>query len=187
MKLLLIFLLNLSLIASIHANDPETVIKDIFSRAQKGNALKNKADKEFIDAQFNFQRMSHDILGQLKKDRSQEDLLWFEKTIKDIITMTVYPKAPDFLKDVKITYKRTLVDQDKATVFSSVFKKGEVTSVDYQLLKQGNDWKVIDVALDEDSWVKTINEKMMKSFKEKGWNGVKSMLNKKLTELKKKK
>ncbi len=137
MKILFI-LLTLFSFLNIYSAEPEVVIKEIFTRAQKGNALKNPSDKEFLDSQFNFQKMSSNILGQLKKDRSSQDITWFEKTIKDIITMTVYPKAPDFLKDVKISYKRTLVDQDKATVFSQVQKKGEITSVDYQLLKDGS-------------------------------------------------
>jgi hypothetical protein len=43
---------------------------------------------------------------------------------------------------------------------------------------------VVDVAIDEESWVKTINEKVQKTLKEKGWPGLKDLLNKRLNELK---
>jgi hypothetical protein len=46
------------------------------------------------------------------------------------------------------------------------------------------EWRVVDVAIDDESWVSTINEKVSKTLKEKGWNGLKDLLNKRLKELK---
>jgi ABC-type transporter MlaC component len=50
--------------------------------------------------------------------------------------------------------------------------------------KINGDWRVVDVAIDDESWVSTINEKVAKTLKEKGWNGLKDLLNKRLKELK---
>ena len=128
--------------------------------------------------------MTKVILGQEGPKRSASELKWFENTIKEIITRSVYPSAPKFLENVKITYKKTKLNSDDAKVFSSVSKKGESTDVDYLLKKTGAEWKVIDVSIDEESWVKTINEKVQKTIKEKGWTGLKDLLTKRLNELK---
>lgn len=191
MKFILTFVLLLNLSVKVDAQEnaevPQNLIKNIFTLAQKENALKNLKNKSEIDAQFDWRQMSLNILGNESKKRSAAELKWFEESIKEIITKTVYPKAPEFLQDVKITYKKTLIDENKATVSSTVSKKGETTDVAYTLLKSGNSWKVIDVSLDEDSWVKTINEKITQSIKEKGWAGVKDLFNKRIKALNEKK
>ncbi|MBC7713675.1 MAG: ABC transporter substrate-binding protein [Rhizobacter sp.] len=184
--ILLAFLLLLPVFvkAQTTSNDaPETLIQNIFTLAQKENPLHNPKTKAELDSHFDFHQMSLNILGSEAKKRSAADLKWFEDSIKEIITKTVYPKAPEFLKGVKITYKSTLLDDNKATVPSVVAKKGEKTDVKYKLVKSGSEWKVIDISIDDESWVNTINDKMTKTLKEKGWSGVKDMINKRVVAL----
>lgn len=191
MKIVFTFLLLLPLFVKAQTTGaeagPEVLIQNIFSLAQKENPLNNSKTKAQLDSHFDFRQMSLNILGDEAKKRSAADLKWFEDSIKEIITKTVYPKAPEFLQGVKITYRSTLVDGNKATVPSTVAKKGEKTDVSYSLVKAGSEWKVIDVSIDDESWVKTINDKMSKTLKEKGWGGVKDMINKRVKALNEKK
>ena len=188
MKIIFTFLLLVPLFVKAQTDaTPEVLIQNIFSMAQKENPLNNPKIKSELDSHFDFKQMSMNILGEEAKKRSTSDLEWFEKSIKEIITKTVYPKAPEFLQGVKITYKSTLVDGTKATVPSTVSKKGEKTDVSYTLVKSGSEWKVIDVSIDDESWVKTINDKMKKTLKEKGWTGVKDMINNRVKALNEKK
>ncbi len=187
MKFILTFLLLLPVFVKAETEAPEALIQKIFILAQKENVMNNLEVKRELDSHFDFQKMSLKILGDEAQKRSAADLKWFEESIKEIITKTVYPKAPEFLKGVKITYKNTLIDEGKATVPSVVAKKGEKTDVNYSLIKSGQSWKVIDIAIDDESWVKTINEKMTKTLKEKGWVGVKDMINKRVKALNTKK
>lgn len=191
MKIVFTFLLLLPLFVKAQTTGPEAgpeiLIQNIFSLAQKENPLNNSKTKAQLDSHFDFRQMSLNILGDEAKKRSAADLKWFEDSIKEIITKTVYPKAPEFLQGVKITYRSTLIDGSKATVPSTVAKKGEKTDVNYSLVKAGSEWKVIDVSIDDESWVKTINDKMSKTLKEKGWVGVKDMINKRVKALNEKK
>lgn len=188
MKLFFTLLLLLPVFVKAQTTElaPEALIQNIFNLAQKENPLDNPKSKLELDSHFDYAQMSLNILGAEAKKRSPLDLQWFEKSIKEIITKTVYPKAPEFLRGVKITYGATLIDGLKATVPSTVAKKGEKTDVSYLLIKSTAGWKVIDVSIDEESWVKTINDKMSKALKEKGWNGVKDLLNKRIKTLNKK-
>lgn len=175
-----LFILN----AAQAAITPEDLIKDIFVKVGSENLLLNNKTKEEVELHVDFSEMTKVILGQEVSKRSPVELKWFETTIKEIITRSVYPSAPKFLENVKITYKKTKQNADDAKVFSVVNKKGESTDVDYLLKKIGTDWKVVDVSIDDESWVKTINEKVQKTLKDKGWNGLKDLLNKRLNELK---
>ncbi len=176
-----LFLLSFNTFAS---TSPEDLIKDIFQKTGKENLLLNAKLKSEVEAHIDFQEMSKSILAEEYSKHSASDLKWFEQTLKEIITRSVYPSAPKFLENVKITYKKTKENEADAKVSSSVNKKGESTDVDYLLKKINNEWKVVDVAIDEESWVKTINEKVQKTIKDKGWAGLKELLNKRLTELK---
>ncbi len=188
MKLYLTLLLLLPVFVKAQAADvaPEVLIQNIFTLAQKENPLNNPKLKTELDSYFDYKQMSLNILGVEAKQRSAADLQWFEKSIKEIITKTVYPKAPEFLRGVKITYGSTIVDGNKANVPSVVAKKGEKTDVSYLLSKNTSGWKVIDVSIDEESWVKTINVRMNKTLKEKGWKGVKELLDNRIKVLNKK-
>jgi ABC-type transporter MlaC component len=186
-KVLLLLALVLNLVNhSLRAETlgPEDLIKDIFQKTGKENLLLNSKLKSEVESHIDFSEMSKAILAEEYAKQTSGDLKWFETTLKEIITRSVYPSAPKFLENVKITYKKTKSTESDARVSSSVSKKGESTDVDYVLKKINNEWKVVDVAIDEESWVKTINEKVQKTLKEKGWKGLKDLLTKRLNELK---
>ena len=186
-KVLLLLALVLNLVNhSLRAEtlSPEELIKDIFQKTGKENLLQNSKLKSEVESHIDFAEMSKAILAEEYAKQSTGDIKWFETTLKEIITRSVYPSAPKFLENVKITYKKTKSTESDARVSSSVSKKGESTDVDYVLKKINNEWKVVDVAIDEESWVKTINEKVQKTLKEKGWKGLKDLLTKRLNELK---
>ncbi len=164
--------------------DPQKVIETIFATAQKGNPLQSIDSVKLLDNLFNYNQLALNILGATAKQIKVDDVEWFKKTIREILIKTIYPKANDFLKNVKITYRKSFVDGAKAKVSSQIQSKGETTDVVYLLEKDSENWRVVDVSIDDESWVKTINEKMLKSYKEKGWIGVKDLLNKRLKELK---
>jgi ABC-type transporter MlaC component len=164
---------------------PEDLIKDILTRASKENLLLNQNSKDVVDSYVDFSEMSKKILAGDVKKRSIEDLKWFESTIKEIITRTVYPEAPNFLKDVDFSFNKTEINDQNARITSTVKKKGDSVQIDYEFKKIRNEWKIVDVSIDDESWVKTINEKIKKTITEKGWKTLTEKLNKRLNELKK--
>jgi ABC-type transporter MlaC component len=180
-----VLVLNLFITSAFAATaTPEEIIKDIFAKTGKENLLQNSKLKDEVESHIDFGEMAKTVLAAEYTKHSSADQKWFETTLKEIITRSVYPSAPKFLENVKITYKKSKVGEADAKVSSSVSKKGESTDVDYLLKKANGEWKVVDVAIDEESWVKTINEKVQKTIKEKGWSGLKDLLNKRLNELK---
>jgi ABC-type transporter MlaC component len=167
------------------ADLPEDLIKDIITRAGKENLLINQNSKAVVDSYVDFSEMSKKILASEVKKRSKEELMWFESTIKEIITRTVYPEAPKFLENVEFSFNKTEINNQNAKITSIVKKKGDSVQIDYEFKKIRNEWKIVDVSIDDESWVKTINEKIKKTITEKGWKTLTEKLNKRLNELKK--
>lgn len=183
-KLLSFALASILAISFANAREPEEIIKDIFAKAGKENLLNSAKAKEEVESYIDFAEMTKTILKDEISKHPASDVKWFENTIKEIITRSVYPSAPKFLDGVKISFKKNQNLGENVKVQSSINKKGEVTSVDYVMKKINGDWRVVDVSIDDESWVATINEKVQKTLKDKGWNGLKDLLTKRLNELK---
>ena len=164
--------------------EPVDIVKEIFHLAQDGQIKENKDYQLKIEKMFNFEAMSQDILGKDYLKYGKKEFNWFHTTIKGIITKTVYPKAPIFLKQVTVEYENIEKVGKSAIVFSIVKSKGEETEVNYNLKFIDNDWKVINITIDDESWVENISEKVQNVIKKKKWKGLKSLLTKKLNELK---
>ena len=183
-KILIAFLLVSKGQASLSV-EPEEIVKKIFQLAKDKELKSSKKQQLKIEEMFNFKVMSNDILGKNSLKQSPKEVDWFHQTIKGIITKTIYPKAPNFLNEVKIEYKNIEKNNYRATVYSIVKSKGEETEVNYNLKLINNNWKVVNVIIDDESWVENISEKVETVIKKKKWKGLKKLLTKKLKELKK--
>lgn len=183
-KILITFLLVSKGQASLSV-EPEEIVKKIFQLAKDKELKDSKKHQLQIEQMFNFKVMSKDILGENSRKQSPKEVDWFHRTIKGIITKTIYPKAPSFLNEVKIEYRNIEKSDSRATVYSIVKSKGEETEVNYNLKLINNNWKVVNVVIDDESWVENISEKVEIVLKKKKWQGLKKLLTKKLKELKK--
>lgn len=181
-KIFFILLIFSPLEASL--NEPITIVKSIFNLAKNKNIKENKIHQSKIEEMFNFKIMGQEILGKDFLKYGKKEFTWFHQTIKKIITKTIYPKAPNFFNEVKIEFTNIEKTDTTATVFSIVKSKGEETEVNYGLVLIDNSWKVINITIDDESWVENISEKVKRTIKKKKWAGLKDLLTKRLNELK---
>ncbi|HLE10361.1 MAG: hypothetical protein A2504_04310 [Bdellovibrionales bacterium RIFOXYD12_FULL_39_22] len=172
---------------SIQANSagPKSIVEAIFDKSKNTTITSDTNAQAEVNKLVNFNVMAHNALGNKLSTLSKEQVDWFSKTLKEIITKTVYPEAPAFLREVKITYEGIKEKGDKATVNSIVRKRGEETEVSYHLMKFSNTWQVIDISLDGDSWTDSIKDQVINSLNKNGWTGLKDKLSKRLDELNK--
>jgi ABC-type transporter MlaC component len=162
---------------------PKEVVQDIFTRAGVAEVATDAKKQAEVNELVDFDALARAALGKQKV--AEADFAWFRDTLKEIIARTVYPKAPDFLKDVKITYSADEVKDGKAKVKSTVQNKADLTDVDYQLANEGGKgWKVTDVSISGQSWVESIREEVGKVIKKSKWAGLKTKMQKRLNDLK---
>jgi ABC-type transporter MlaC component len=165
--------------------DPKAVVQDIFTRASIPEIAKDAGQQKAVNELVDFEALANSALGKQAKAVPAKEREWFRDTLKEIITRTVYPKAPDFLKDVKITYDAVQEKGAKATVISQVQNKADLTDVQYRMEKtKDGAWRVVDISISGLSWVESIQDQVRDVLKKKQWKGLKEAMNKKLGELK---
>ncbi len=165
--------------------EPKTVVQDIFARAAEPEAATSAAKQSEINSHVDFDALAKAALGKEFKKAATADYQWFRDTLREIITRTVYPKAPEFLQGVKIVYNSVDTKADKSKVKSTVQNKADLTDVDYDLAKgKDGSWKVVDVAIAGQSWVESIREQVSDVIRKKKWKGLRDAMNKRLNEIK---
>jgi len=183
MSILLALVVSVSSFAAL--TNPKEVVQDIFTRASTPEIAKDAAQQTAVNDLVDFDALASSALGKQGKAVPAKERQWFRDTLKEIITRTVYPKAPDFLKDVKITYDAVQEKGAKATVNSQVQNKADLTDVQYQMEKaKDGSWRVVDISISGLSWVESIQDQVRDVLKKKQWKGLKEAMNKKLNELK---
>jgi ABC-type transporter MlaC component len=165
---------------------PVDVVKKIFDLAGRPEVATDAAKQAEVNALVDYDALARAALGAQFKVQPAAEFAWFRDTLKDIIGRTVYPKAPDFLSGVKISYKTSQSPSGKsAQVQSNVQNKADLTDVDYKLTAEKDaSWKVSDVAISGQSWVDSIREQVASVIKKKKWKGLKENMNRRLNELK---
>ncbi len=159
----------------------------IFKVLSENSFPSNLKGQRMVTRSFDFNSMSQKILGSEAKKHVASEINWFSKTIQNIVTKTVYPEAPGFFQGVKITYEDLEKIGKLYTLLCVVSKRGEETEVLLTFKKSGKMWKILDVALDDESWVENIREQVLKTIKKDKWQGLKKSLNKRLRDLSKNK
>jgi ABC-type transporter MlaC component len=186
MKILgVLFLLSISfeILGATEKIKPLPIIEDIFSTAKSKEFKKNKKLQNKVSFYFDYDKMATDILAQFATKSNQTDVAWFKKTIKGIITRTVYPEAREFLEKVKITHEIAEQAKDSMKVLTIIKKRGEETELMSYFAKRQGKWRIINISIDDESWVGNIQEQVHKTIKEKGWTELKKSLSKRLNEL----
>lgn len=167
------------------STSPKEVVQDIFARASASEISSDASKQSEVNNLVDFDALAKAALGKNSKAVPKAEQQWFRDTLREIITRTVYPKAPEFLQGVKITYDAVQEKGTKATVSSTVQNKADLTDVQYRMEKAADgSWKVVDVAISGLSWVDSIQDQVRDVLKKKQWKGLKEAMNKKLAELK---
>lgn len=166
------------------AGEPKEVVQEIFLKAASPEVASDAGKQGEVNAFVDYDALAKAALGKNGAKISAQEFAWFRDTLKEIIGRTVFPKAPDFLKDVKINYDAVEMKGAKATVKSTVQNKADLTDVSYALEQsKEKGWKVVDVAISGQSWVESIRDQVTEVIKKHKWSGLKTKMNKRLTDL----
>lgn len=172
------------MLPSLAFANPQKVVEDIFSKAGQSEISSSQEKQKEVSAMVDFSALAKSALGKDAKGVAPKELEWFQQTLQEIITRTVYPKAPDFLKGVQIAYDKVEEKKNFAFVKSTVQNKADLTEVEYKLAKTKDNWRVVDVSISGLSWVESIHDQVKDVLKKKKWKGLKEAMNKRLNELK---
>ena len=162
---------------------PQEIIQKIFETAKQPGIATSVPLQNSLNSLIDFEQMAQSVLDAKTVGITAADQKWFADTLKAIITKTVYPKASGFFSGVKVSYQKVNEAAGKASLSSTLQKKGEDTAVLYRFRKIGEDWRVVDIAIDDESWVDSIRGEVQDVLKKSQWPGLKKKLQEKLAKL----
>ena len=184
-KMFLVFGLLLPLSVLADTSGPQNVVEDIFSKSAKTEIAADAGKQNEVKVLVDFNSLAKSSLGKEFAKTAKKDFEWFRDTLQEIISRTVFPKAPEFLQGVRITYQSVEEKNGKALVKSTVQNKADFTEVNYKLEKTKEGlWKVVDVSISGVSWVESIREQVNTVLKKKKWAGLREALDKRLSDIK---
>ena len=124
---------------------------------------------------FNFIRMTRLAMGRSWRDASPEQQKQLAAEFKTLLVRT-YSTALSNYRDQQIDYKplRAKPDDTEVTVRSDVKPSGssQPVSIDYEMEKTPNGWKVYDVKVGGVSLVTTYRDTFTSEVKERGVDGL---------------
>lgn len=183
---LFFFVLSMFANANTNTSSPLDLAKSIVANASSDDIGKNKSKQREIEQNFDFEFMAKQVLLNRYSNIPHKDISWFEKSLKEILALNVYPKSADFFKNVSVEFLDNVTMTEGPIILKSkVVAKGELIEVDYQFEKIKGQWKVVDVIIDEESWVTNIKTQVQNALKRETWSDVKKKLDGRIQQLRK--
>jgi phospholipid transport system substrate-binding protein len=187
MKIPFCFLIAfLPLLAQAQTVAPDVLVKtitdDVAAVLKKDKDIQSgdtKKAADLIEAKivphFNFTRMARIAMGRNWRSATPEQQKELAGEFKTLLVRT-YSTALTNYRDQQINYKplRAKPEDTEVTVKSDVTQSGssQPVSIDYEMEKTPNGWKVYDVKVDGVSLVTTYRDTFATEVREKGIDGL---------------
>jgi phospholipid transport system substrate-binding protein len=173
MNLLFIILISLTPLETIKEKN------SLLEEAAKNNS--NEMAEKIIEEMIDFDEMARNALG---KNASKFTLLQrgrFFKLFKELLKKSSIKKISSYQAD-RIDFLREEEKDGKALVFTAVYKGKEKTDVVYVMKKKGEDWKAVDIIINETSITKNFNSQYTSIINKEGVEGLLKKMERKLKE-----
>ena len=146
--------------------------------------------KKIIEELLDWDTMTKESLGSTWKDLKPDQQKEFSALLREIIEASYQSKlklatkgSVKKPKEVKIDWLGAEENGDKAKVSAKIKADKTVAQLDFQLLWNGDHWRVWDIAIDDVSTVRTYKTQFRKHIAEKGFPGLIELMKKKSVDI----
>ena len=148
---------------------------------QKMNQELSRRALEMLD----LQEVSRKALGKYWSKRTPKERNGFVKLLSRMFVQEAFPNSGKFFSDLKLVYGKTRIKKSKALVPLTVVhqEEGEI-GIDFHLHKNGGDWQVTDVDLDEISMRNNLRSQFYKIIDKNDYQDLVRRMEAKLQEIK---
>ena len=178
----LVSVISKNIVADQQMKDAVSKDKALFQEYRKTNQKFHDQIAQFID----FEKLGTDSMPKKWRDKywvvKASERKKFLGLLQELVQGIVYPRAREFFKDVKFTYKKpTFLEGGKRTdVLCKVQVKDQVVNLRYRLVKRGSQWKIYDVNLEGEWWTDSLKSQFNHVITTKSYDELISLMQKKL-------
>lgn len=155
---LITLLMSLALVVSSLAAGPTEQIKakaDLVMKILNDPALQNRKERrrelvmDVVEDMIDWQEVSKRALALHWKKRTPQEKEEFINLFRDLLKRT-YSEKLDIYSGERIIYENETIDGNRAVVKTKVVnkKKGTEATVDYRMLKKGEQWLAYDMVIE---------------------------------------
>jgi len=182
----LVSLISTHIVADSQMKEAVSKDKALFQKHRKTNQKFHDQLAQFID----FEKLGTDSMP--KKWRNK---YWVVKTsekgkfldlLQELVEGIVYPRAKEFFKDVRFTYKKpTYLEESqekakRADVLCKIGVKDKIVNLRYRLIQRGGQWKIYDVNLEGEWWTDSLKSQFNHVITTKSYEELIALMQKKL-------
>ena len=135
-----------------------------------------------LRARFDFVIMSQRTLGQYWKQATEPEQAEFVSLYTDLLEATYIGRIEAYT-DETVSYVSEKIDGQRAVVATVIHSGNTDIPIEYRMVKQGDDWFVYDVVVEDISLIKNYRSSYGEIVRKEGYAGLFDRMRKKITEL----
>ena len=173
--------INLLFILFISLTPLETIKEknSLLEEAARKNS--NEMAEKIIEEMIDFDEMAKNALGKNISKFAPVQKTRFFKLFKELLKKSSIKKISSYQAD-RIHFLREEEKDGSALVYTTVYKGKEKTDVIYVMRKKDENWKVVDIIINETSITKNFNSQYTNIINKEGVEGLLKKMEKKLKE-----
>jgi phospholipid transport system substrate-binding protein len=152
----------------------------------KDKSLTGKPRRErltsIIRPRFDFRVMSRWVLGVQWRRATEPQKQRFTELFSDLLEATYIGKIENYT-DERVEYGEERIEGDRALVETKVVTKSAEIPIDYKLLREGEEWRVYDVVIENVSLVRNYRSTYDEIARKEGIDALLGRMEEKLAEL----
>ena len=181
------YLFSTVLIAAVSLATPREVVEQGTERLRtelKKSTAKPAETMKVVEGFVDLGELAKRSLGDAWDGRSAKERTEFVDTMKLVLRASYEDTARQQLKG-DILYGKEEIDGDEASVAATVKSKSDEVPLVYKLFKNGSNWMVYDLVVDESSLLDQYKSSFKRTIANKGFSGLLAQLKAKREEIEK--
>lgn len=155
---------------------------EVLRQGELQGEARRKVLSKLIRSRFDFYIMSQRTLGQHWKQATAQEQAEFVRLFSDLLEASYIGRIEAYT-DETVDYNSEKIDGSRAVVATVVHSSNTDIPIEYRMVKQGNDWFVYDVLVEDISLIKNYRSSYGEIVRKEGYAGLFERMRKKITEL----
>ncbi|MCF6291571.1 MAG: ABC transporter substrate-binding protein [Desulfobacterales bacterium] len=175
------------------ANDPLSQVKDAVQEvlrilqdeqllAPDMKEERRKRVEAVVDTMFDFAKMSKHVLVGYWNERTPEERQRFKNLFARLVKQRYIGKIDNYTGQ-EVVFKKQRVKGDRALIYTSLIDKGIAIPITYKLFKNGDEWLVFDMKIENVSLVANYRQDFSSIIKKEGFDGLITRMRAKVAEV----
>jgi phospholipid transport system substrate-binding protein len=155
---------------------------EVLRHGELQGEARRKVLSDLIRSRFDFVIMSQRTLGQFWKKATVQEQEEFVHLYSDLLEASYIGKIEAYT-DETVSYNSEKIDANRAVVATVVHSNNTDIPIEYRMVKEGEDWFVYDVVVEDISLIKNYRSSYGEIVRREGYAGLFGRMREKITEL----